>query len=311
MNTIELNHPTIIRTEATAQTSFRQKEINASPQLNALRLFFSVGGKYVPTMTAKIATNLFLTPRKSKKKKPLPEIFESASTYYLPYDRGNLKVYSWGFYGPRILLVHGWESRASTFRNVVPKLLEEGYRVVAFDGPAHGDSSGKQTNLVNFSKAIRSVIDYFEYSGGVSYIMGHSFGAGAVSLMLSDLKEKMPVKKLILISMPALVDKVIADFCEYMSISGTVESKIFDHILRITGRELKDFNLPNRFKDISAEDILIVHDKQDEVVPVSHTYALMKDANRPKYLFTENFGHYDIIKDELIIDKVIEFLKTN
>lgn len=46
-------------------------------------------------------------------------------------------TYAWGE-GPAVLLVHGWSSHTGCMAGFVDPLLERGFRVVAFDAPAHG-----------------------------------------------------------------------------------------------------------------------------------------------------------------------------
>ena len=45
--------------------------------------------------------------------------------------------------GEVVVLAHGWNGRASQFATLVRELVSEGYRVAAFDAPAHGDSAGR------------------------------------------------------------------------------------------------------------------------------------------------------------------------
>jgi alpha-beta hydrolase superfamily lysophospholipase len=60
---------------------------------------------------------------------------EQAEVFEFMYKGKILKGYSWGT-GKRNV-VHGWESRGTALRSFVPVLLEKGFRVVAFDAPAH------------------------------------------------------------------------------------------------------------------------------------------------------------------------------
>ena len=57
-------------------------------------------------------------------------------------------TYEWGTGTRAVLLMHGWKGRASQFATMVRDLVGEGYRVIAFDAPAHGDSAGRRTDGV-------------------------------------------------------------------------------------------------------------------------------------------------------------------
>ncbi|MFW6193451.1 MAG: alpha/beta hydrolase [Gemmatimonadota bacterium] len=58
-----------------------------------------------------------------------------------------MATYAWGEEGPTVLLVHGWSSHTGHMTGFVDPLLRRGFRVVAFDGPAHGRSPGARTDI--------------------------------------------------------------------------------------------------------------------------------------------------------------------
>src|SRR6478609_3042547 len=59
----------------------------------------------------------------------------------------DLATYRWGGGDRTVLLLHGWRGRASQFAPLVRELVAEGFHVVAFDAPAHGDSPGRNTDI--------------------------------------------------------------------------------------------------------------------------------------------------------------------
>ena len=93
-----------------------------------------------------------------------------------------LAATSWGSpEAPTVLLAHGWNSRRSHWSAFVPELRDSGFRVVAVDAPAHGDSPGDRANVLAYGKALRAV---GEELGPLAGIVGHSFGAGAAVIAL-------------------------------------------------------------------------------------------------------------------------------
>jgi pimeloyl-ACP methyl ester carboxylesterase len=50
-------------------------------------------------------------------------------------------------------LVHGWESNASRWENLLPYLKKSGSTIIAIDGPAHGLSSGKEFSIPNMQNS--------------------------------------------------------------------------------------------------------------------------------------------------------------
>jgi pimeloyl-ACP methyl ester carboxylesterase len=51
-------------------------------------------------------------------------------------------------------LVHGWESNASRWGNLLPYLKKSGSTIIAIDGPAHGLSSGKEFSIPNMQNSL-------------------------------------------------------------------------------------------------------------------------------------------------------------
>ena len=102
----------------------------------------------------------------------------------IPFRDGFLKVREWGS-GLTVLLVHGWNANWSHFGKLIPVLLNQGYRVVAYDAPAHGESSGNQTNIVEMSSALLAVKKDI---GEVHAVVGHSLG-GATTALAIDISD--------------------------------------------------------------------------------------------------------------------------
>ena len=60
--------------------------------------------------------------------------------------------------GPRVVLVHGWNSRGGHLLGFARPLVEAGFSVTLFDLPAHGDSTGHAASVVHAGRALRAVV---------------------------------------------------------------------------------------------------------------------------------------------------------
>ena len=79
----------------------------------------------------------------------------------------------WG-QGPCVFFTHGWAGRGTQFCRFIPWLLEEGYSVVTFDAPSHGQSPGSMTNALEIYEAVlESVVNIV---GDIHAFVGHSLG---------------------------------------------------------------------------------------------------------------------------------------
>ena len=73
------------------------------------------------------------------------EVWVSAGTYRerILLRGSEVVAYRWGRGERAVLLLHGWQGRASQFAPLVRELVAEGFRVTSFDAPAHGASGGQ------------------------------------------------------------------------------------------------------------------------------------------------------------------------
>ncbi|MEZ5839655.1 MAG: alpha/beta fold hydrolase [Hyphomicrobiales bacterium] len=166
-----------------------------SPLLLApLRLFFAVTSRIVPPLAVRVAERLFTTPPHSRRRDIEHEMLADATRFAIPMDGGpELAGYSWGRPGdPIVLLVHGWTATATCFVNFINPLVDAGFRVVAYDVLAHGNSPGRTVSVTEWADTILAALATV---GPVDCIIGHSMGAGGVVIdswmsrfRLNDLK---------------------------------------------------------------------------------------------------------------------------
>src|SRR5262249_43937268 len=144
------------------------------------RLFGILSG-VAPPAAAWAADRLFMTPPRLEA--PLEErlALAKARRFHVPFKRGDLTAWFWagepaGPARPAVLLVHGWGGRTGQLAPIAEHLGREGFAAVGFDAPAHGESRGRVTNLVEFADAIDAVAGAF---GPVAGTVAHSMGGAA------------------------------------------------------------------------------------------------------------------------------------
>ena len=75
----------------------------------------------------------------------------------LPYSKigKEIQVFRFAGEGPKVLLLHGWSGRGSQLFAFADKLRKSNAEVVTFDMPAHGQSLGNKTNIVELVACIK------------------------------------------------------------------------------------------------------------------------------------------------------------
>src|SRR6478609_9163088 len=156
--------------------------------------------------------NLFFSPIRF----PIPiqeqDIIQSANRFSVSVVQKKIECYSWGE-GPAILFVHGWAGRASQFKNFIDPFTTAGYKVVAFDAPAHGLTKGSKTSIIDFKNVI---LELEKKMGSIEAIISHSLGGGASLFALS---EGLKTEKLITIATPTISEEILTEFSSRINAS--------------------------------------------------------------------------------------------
>jgi pimeloyl-ACP methyl ester carboxylesterase len=270
--------------------------------LNIVSWIFPKLERAFPLMAHRFFITIFFTPLNY----PVPEkervLQDEAEKFSLDVAGKKIQCYAWGA-GPVVLLVHGWAGRATQFRKIIYALVRRNYRVVGFDGPAHGHSSGRSTNIQEFEKALISI---YETVGPPEAIIAHSFGGGAV---LYAAMNGLQVKKLINIASPTIGDEIINTYLKTINGSPGTGEFFKSYILKKTGKPFEAYTGLYFITRIAQEiDLLLVHDENDAEVPLSHALELMKRYPGAILYKTRGLGHTRILKDEEVIKRCVSFI---
>jgi predicted alpha/beta-fold hydrolase len=125
--------------------------------LRALRRSFPHLGRFTPSLSARLAEEIFRTPPKHARLRREEHTLAGARFSATPSNRGALPTWTWGE-GPSVLLAHGWGGHSGRLTPFVRPLVEKGFSVVAFDAPGHGSAPGRYSSLPDFVEAIRTVV---------------------------------------------------------------------------------------------------------------------------------------------------------
>ena len=273
--------------------------------MKLIRFGFNTLGRLFPKWAGQLAFRLFTTPRYRARHKVSDSIMEKARIFEFLYGGQMLKGYEWGSGGKTILLVHGWESRGTALRNFVPLLLKKGYKVVAFDGPAHGNSSGSRTNLPHFAGAVNAAINHL---GGVYGIITHSFGGSSTIYSLSNLDRAISLEKLVLIGVPADIEQVFIRFLNQIAAPPGVQRQFEAIVTGMIKAPIESIDLSKVYPKTRIGATLVVHDKKDKVVSFSEAENLLENWENTSLLVSEGYGHYQILKNKELAAEIVKFM---
>ena len=279
--------------------------------VRSIRFAAGLGRMAAPGLAARALEGLFLRARPRAIAPAEREWMDAARQTLLPLRRGEIPLYSWGA-GRTVLLVHGWSGRASQLTPFVAQLVDRGYRVVAFDAPAHGAAhgsgpgSGRSSSLPEFAQTVRAVLDGL---GPVHAIIAHSLGAAATSIALAQ-PECPSVQRLVYVASPEDPGDFLYRAADYLGFGPAVAR-------RTQGRLEQRFDF--RFEDARGRalaaridtPLLIVHDRRDREVSYSEGERLAHSWTEATLRTTEGLGHARILRDPDVIDDVVQFVSVH
>lgn len=272
-----------------------------------VRLLFQAGWAVAPEWTFRRLWRLLRTPRRRHPGPWEAAALAGARRRSVAGPVGPVAVYEWGDpTWPAVVLVHGWEHRAAFWGAWVQPLLTAGYRVVALDAPAHGESAGRQVDMVDFAGAVGVVLASV---GPLHAVVAHSFGAASVAglpVPLPAASRLLP--RLILLSAPATPLAIAYRFAALLHLPAALVVRMAQHFRAATGREASSFAVAVAGPTLGAEQVLLLHDEQDAIVPVAEARQLAAAWPAARFILTRGLGHNRILREPAVVRQAVDFL---
>ncbi|WP_438710070.1 alpha/beta hydrolase [Aquimarina muelleri] len=265
-------------------------------------------GKYIqflfffyPKKALHKAYILFSTPRKGKVLLEQEFFLEEAVDEVILIEDIYIQTYRWSNMGETILLVHGWESNTHRWKNLIQKLHKERYNIIAFDAPAHGNSSGKILNIPLYTKCLQKIVELYR----PNHILGHSIGA-MTTIFHQYTYPSIEIEKLIMLAPPSDLSRIMKGYQDILKLSPKFMKALNLYFKEKHGFYFEEFSASIFSKKINKKGLLI-HDKNDPIAPYTEAEAISKNWDEVRFISTENYGH-SLFHDE-VDNMIIDFLK--
>ncbi len=255
-------------------------------------------GSLFPHDLAKKTAQFFLTPKRFPIKDWEKDAEESCER--LSFGDG-LSAVRWGSSEKKILIMHGWESRATQMHRLVPQLVEQGFEVIGIDAPGHGHSKGSTANPVAFAEAVvRADQTWGPFYGAI----GHSMGAASLSIAMES---GARLGRMVLISSPNNLHEVLAAFARFIGLSKQVSTLFIKEIEHEVGRTANDLDVGRVFAKLGPK-ALIIHAKNDREVPIQNHDAIIAACPGLQSYTSDSLGHRRIIQSPEIATLILRFM---
>lgn len=252
-----------------------------------------------PTLAARVAERLFLAPPHYPQ--PAHEAAALASARSIVVEAGTpITTWTWGR-GPAVLLVHGWGGRGGQLAGFVPALVANGYSVIAFDAPGHGQSPARESSLVAFVAAIHAVSRAL---GPVHAVIAHSIGAAAAACALRD---GLRADAAVFLAPPADLTLHADIMLEALGFGRRARELMRQRIECRLGVSWSSLDVTG-FAGQMRTPLLVVHDRDDAEVPWQEGAAIAQAWPGATLSTTSGLGHRRLMRDRDVIREAVDFV---
>lgn len=216
------------------------------------------------------------------------------------HSHGALGLAGWSFgSGPRVVLQHGWDSRGAHLLAFVEPLLAAGFAVTLIDAPAHGESEGESSSVVDIGNALLSLCQRL---GDVQAVIAHSAGsAGSLWAFSQGLRVQASVH----LCGPSSFRPMLLGAATAHGLG--ISAALLDWAERHLGQPISALDVENLSAGL-VHSGLILHDPQDRVVPFAASQKLHSHWPGSQLVELQNLGHRRLLGDAQVVAQVVDFL---
>ena len=253
----------------------------------SLGLYINILSYIYPKKASWLAYKFFSHPRDGRLiKESLPDILKEAEAEMITHNDFLFQMYTWKGNDTKVLLMHGWESNASRWEQLIGYLKKSGCTIIAVDAPAHGLSSGAEFNIPQYAEFVDVVVQKVK----PNYLIGHSLG-GATAIFFQSHYPNDYIQKMVVLGAPCDLATILKNYVGMLSLNSNVfqllEKHFFEHF-RIKTHEFSGSIFVSNIKKVKG---LIAHDLHDTVVSFKEAKKIAAAWPEAKFITTNGLGH--------------------
>jgi pimeloyl-ACP methyl ester carboxylesterase len=258
-----------------------------------------------PKLATQFAAKLFATPTKHKIPKRELDMDSKSIQKLIKIPAINKKVviYQYGESEKKILLSHGWSGRGTHLFKIADELVKAGYSTLSFDAPAHGKSPGRTTIMSEF---VATILELDKQFGPFEAAVGHSLGGMS---LLNAVKKGLAINRLVIIGSGDIIQDILDDFVAKLELKPSTSTQLRLHFEKKFGEEMDNYSAYKSAIEVSIP-VLVIHDKNDDEVPVEAAVNIHKHLKNGELFITEGLGHRKILGNPKVIEKVVRFIES-
>lgn len=263
-------------------------------------LYINLMSYLYPRYAFHLAYRLFSSPRKGKiKSNKVPKTLQHAESILHPLDTHFIQTYIWKGNEEVILLIHGWESNASRWKKLLKQLLKTGKTIIAIDGPAHGQSSGREFNVPLYAAFIHKIASIY----APKVLIGHSVGGNAIAYYQKYYPHE--IDRFVLLGAPSDFKIILENYVALLGLNRKVYHFLKSNTQKRFSISIEEFSAAQFVAQLNKEG-LIVHDKEDRVVLWEESQKISASWPKAEFITTRGLGHS--LHDPNLYQTIIAFI---
>ncbi|MFD4763048.1 alpha/beta fold hydrolase [Streptomyces sp. NPDC058439] len=206
--------------------------------------------------------------------------------------------------GPTVLLVHGLNTNLGSMVAIAEELLAQGYRVVLFDVPPHGEALGTTSDLAEIRSLLRALYDRLT---GLHAVVCHSMGG---LWALTAWHAGVAARAVVSISSPPTKMFLVEKFAELNALDDERVRDVAGEIERRSGKTVWDEY--STLAAVRAIDVpgLVIHGTADDYVPPVHAGELHANWKNSTVELVEGADHFDIVESPAVRKIISAYLRS-
>lgn len=211
----------------------------------------------------------------------------------------------------KILITHGWMSRAAYMTRTIRFLWEEGYEIYALDFPAHGESKGFQVTWLDSVTLLRQILNNF---GPFYAVAGHSYGGSMLlntlnlANQLDDWKITHLPQKAVLIASPINIRTPVTSIAKRFKLSNQGYLQFRNAIKQHSNSHLRYINFRN-FIYFGQTPVLCIHGKEDLTISPDESIKFCRRYPHSSLVLLPEVDHIGVLIDHRVEKIVSDFLQ--
>ncbi len=222
-----------------------------------------------------------------------------------PFQLGAVRGRIYGE-GPLVYLVHGWGGWGLQLGAYVAPLVEQGFRVITWDAPSHGDSGagelgpGKST-MIEIAETFEAVVA----EHGTAYgVVAHSGGAVATALAL---RGGVKAERLVFVAAATDFTETLDQFESLLGFGPRIRAGFLARFQRDYG-PIGDFAMQQVIAGLDLPPLLLIHDRDDPETSYQGSVALLSQWPGARLETSEGLGHRRVLRDAALVKQAVVFL---